>query len=150
MTQQLALLTIPAPPKPKPQLGTDFLAQVRQESQLFLLAVNYVNDTRYKRLKDAPTKALQSARAFLTPVRDEATPLVAASAPAAPCKPYRQASEISRRRRRVTLMLNRVRQKEPLFFFERVQAKIIDNPEYYGACILESEGICSVNPGQRL
>ena len=149
MTTQLTLLKPPNLPEPKPQLAPELIARIRQDSEAFLLAVNYVNDTRYRRLTDVPTEAMQAARAFLTPVQDEATP-PAAPAPVAPCKPYRRTSEVSRCRRRITLLFKRVRQQEPLFFFERIQEKTADNPEYYGVCIIESEGICAVNPGQRL
>lgn len=149
---QLKLFKQPAPvsPQQKSRLAPELLAKMRQEGQTFLLAVNYVNDSRYQRLVDASTEAMKAARAFLTPKRKEAALTIAAATPSKPCKPYRRTSEISRRRRRVTMLLKRIRQKEPLFFFERVQEKIVSNPEYYGACILESERVCSVNPGQRL
>lgn len=44
----------------------------------------------------------------------------------------------------------RILRKTPLFFFEQIQEKLVENPEYYGICILESEEICNINPGQRL
>lgn len=147
---QLTLLKPVTPPQPSSGLNPDLLAKMRQGSEIFLLAVNYVNDTQYRRLTDAPTEALKVARAFITPVRSEVTESVAVSVPTQLYKPYRRTSEISRCRRRITLMLNRVRKQEPLFFFERVQSKLINNPEYYGVCVLSSDGICSINPGQRL
>ncbi|NJM99735.1 MAG: hypothetical protein HC800_23660 [Phormidesmis sp. RL_2_1] len=47
-------------------------------------------------------------------------------------------------------MRARILQKTPLFFFEEYQAKLVENPEYYGVCVVVQEGICNVNPGQRL
>lgn len=150
---QLAFFKQPAPAQTQqePRLSPELLAKIRRSSEEFLLAVNYVNDVKYERLLDVPTEAMKAARAFISPKRYENKLMtVAAASPVLTYKPYRRTSEVSRRRRRVTLLLNRIRKQEPLFFFERVQAKLVSNPEYYGVCVLGSDGICSINPSQRL
>jgi hypothetical protein len=60
----------------------------------------------------------------------------------------RQRSLLTKQRTRLTRLRTRILRQAPLFFFEQLQEKLAENPEYYGVCIIE--GICRINPRQRL
>lgn len=137
-------------PVSKTNISGALLESIRRESLTFLIAVNYVNDSMYSSLRDVPTAAMKITRDFLSPrtepeqQADDARPLSKS------VKLLKPVAEVTKQRRRTTLMLKRIVKKEPLFFFARVQSKLIENPEYYGVCILPTEKSCAVNPGQRL
>ena len=150
---QLSLLKEPTkaqPPVCKTKISGGLLESIRRESLTFLIAVNYVNDSMYSRLRDVPTAAMKSTRDFLSPCIESEKQADDTRTKSKSVKLLKPAAEVTKQRRRTTLMLKRIVKKEPLFFFASVQSKLTKNPEYYGVCILPTEKCCAVNPGQRL
>ena len=113
----------------------------------FQAAIRYATGIYYPRIADAPTTAFIAARKVLSPGFFEQRP-VPAPQPGAPEKPYRQRSLLTNQRTRLTRLRTRILRQAPLFFFEQYQAKLAENPEYYGVCIVN--GVCNINPSQRL
>ena len=118
-----------------------------EDNTTFQAAIRYATGTYYSRIADAPTSAFIAARQVLSPGFFERQP-IPIKQPSTPEKPYRQRSLLTKQRTRLTRLRTRILSKTPLFFFEQYQAKLVENPEYYGVCIIE--GICNINPGQRL
>ena len=118
-----------------------------ENNTTFQAAIRYATGIYYPRIADAPTSAFIAARKVLSPGFPERRS-VPAPQPSAPEKPYRQRSLLTKQRTRLTRLRTRILRQAPLFFFEQYQAKLIENPEYYGICVLDD--ICNINPGQRL
>lgn len=118
-----------------------------EDNTTFQAAIRYATGLYYPRIADAPTSAFIAARGVLSPGFFERQPAPAQRS-STPEKPYRQRSLLTKQRTRLTRLRTRILRKTPLFFFEEYQEKLAENPEYYGICIIE--GICNVNPGQRL
>ncbi|NJM99928.1 MAG: hypothetical protein HC800_24810 [Phormidesmis sp. RL_2_1] len=118
-----------------------------EDTITFEAAIRYATGIYYPRIADAPTSAFIAARKVLSSGFYEPRSLPA-ERPSAPEKPYRQRSLLTKQRTRLSRLRSRILHQAPLFFFEHYQAKVAENPEYYGVCIIE--GICRVNPGQRL
>lgn len=116
------------------------------------MQMNYVNDTRYRRLAEAPISALKATREFLTPSFYAAAPdpMAAPLLPLNQVKLYKTKSQVTKQRSRCTKTINKLKKGLPMFWIEETQSKLLTNPEYYGICILPSERVCSINPGQRL
>lgn len=120
-----------------------------EDTTTFQAAIRYATGIYYPRIADAPTSAFIAARQVLLPGFFERQPLPIQQL-SSPEKPYRQQSLLTKQRTRLTRLRTRILYKTPLFFFEEYQQKLIENPEYYGVCILAQEGACNINPGQRL
>lgn len=118
-----------------------------EDNKTFQAAIRYATDIYYPRIADAPTSAFIAARSILSPGFFERA-IVQKQPPSIPEKPYRQRSQLTKQRTRLARLRTRILRKTPLFFFEELQQKIAENPEYYGVCIIE--GVCRMNPGQRL
>lgn len=118
-----------------------------EDTITFQAAIRYATGIYYPRIADASTSAFIAARKILSSGFYEPRS-VPAERPSAPEKPYRQRSLLTKQRTRLTRLRTRILHQTPLFFFEQYQAKVAENPEYYGVCIIE--GICRINPGQRL
>lgn len=118
-----------------------------EDTTTFQAAIRYATGIYYLRIADAPTTAFIAARKVLSPgfLEQRSVP---APQPGAPEKPYRQQSLTTKQRTRLTRLRTRILRQAPLFFFEQYQAKLVENPEYYGVCIIDS--VCNINPGQRL
>ena len=119
-----------------------------EDTTTFQAAIRYATGIYYPRIADAPTSAFIAARKVLSPGFFEQPSVPAQLRHSAPEKPYRQQSLLTKQRTRLTRLRSRILRSTPLFFFEQYQAKLTENPEYYGVCIIE--GICNINPGQRL
>ena len=120
-----------------------------EDNPTFQAAIRYATGIYYPRIADAPTSAFIAARKVLSPGFFERQP-IPLKPPSTPEKPYRQRSLLTKQRTRLTRLRTRILSKTPLFFFEQYQAKLVENPEYYGVCIVTHEGACNINPGQRL
>lgn len=120
-----------------------------EDNKTFQAAIRYATGIYYHRIADAPTSAFVAARRILSPGFLERA-VLQEQLPSIPEKPYRQRSQLTKQRTRLTRLRTRILCKTPLFFFEEFQQKVAKNPEYYGVCIIDSEGVCSINPGQRL
>lgn len=120
-----------------------------EDNKTFQAAIRYSTDVYYQRIADAPTSAFIAARRVLSPGFFEQA-VFKEQLPIASEKPYRQRSPLTKQRTRLTRLRTRVLSNTPLFFFDELQQKVAENPEYYGVCIISSEGVCSINPGQRL
>ena len=120
-----------------------------EDNPTFQSAIRYATGIYYPRIADAPTSAFIAARQVLSPGFFERQP-IPIKPPSTPEKPYRQRSLLTKQRTRLTRLRTRILSKTPLFFFEQYQAKLVENPEYYGVCIVAHEGTCHINPGQRL
>ena len=118
-----------------------------EDNTTFQAAIRYATGIYYPHIADAPTSAFIAARKVLSPGFSEQRAVLAPQ-PSAPEKPYRQRSPLTKQRTRLTRLRTRILRQAPLFFFEQYQAKIAENPEYYGVCIID--GVCNINPGQRL
>ena len=119
-----------------------------EDNNTFRAAIRYATGTYYACLADAPTCAFIAARKVLTPsfYEQQQQPIRRQSNQSQ--KPYRQRSELTKQRLRLTRLRTRILRKTPLLFCEEYQEKVAENPEYYGVCILDD--ICRINPGQRL
>ena len=119
-----------------------------EDNNIFQAAIRYATGIYYPHIADAPTSAFIAARKVLSPGFFD-QPLAQTRSPAsAPEPPYRQQPLLTKQRTRLTRLRTRILRKTPLFFFEQIQAKLAENPEYYGVCIIDD--ICQINPGQRL
>ena len=114
----------------------------------FQAAIHYTTGIYYPRIADAPTSAFIAARKILSPEFYQQQPVSEHLRSSEPQKPYRQRSLLTKQRTRLTRLRARILRQAPLFFFEQYQAKLVENPEYYGICVLDD--ICNINPGQRL
>ena len=121
-----------------------------ENNRTFQVAIRYATGLYFPRIADAPTPAFIAARKVLSPGFLEKPPALTRLQSTEPQKPYKQRSLLTKQRTRATRLKMRILRKTPLFFFEQYQQAIVENPEYYGVCVLESEGVCCINPGQRL
>ena len=126
----------------------DLFARLRKEAADFLAAINYVNETRYTDIIHASTAEMMAARNFIGWSRVVKRQILTKMPHE--LKLIKPRSEITKQRGRCTKMLNRLRTKSPLFWLDEAQEKLLTNPEYYGICVLPSEAVCTVKPGQRL
>ncbi|CAN5656344.1 hypothetical protein BH23CYA1_BH23CYA1_16710 [soil metagenome] len=120
-----------------------------EDNTTFQAAIRYATGLYYPRIADAPTSAFIAARKVLSPGFFKQRP-VPAQRPSAPEQPYRQRPLLTKQRTRLTRLRTRILRQAPLFFFEQYQEKLVENPEYYGVCIVAHEGACNINSGQRL
>ena len=116
-----------------------------EDNNIFQAAIRYATGIYYPRIAGAPTSVFIAARKILSPGFFEQPPAQTRSPASAPEPPYRQQPLLTKQR---TRLRTRILRKTPLFFFEQTQAKLAENPEYYGICIIDD--VCQINPGQRL
>jgi hypothetical protein len=118
-----------------------------EDNTTFQAAIRHAIGLHYPCLADAPTSAFIVARKLLSPGFHKQRSALAQRSSASE-KPYRKRSQFTKQRTRLTRVRTRILRQALLFFFEQFQEKLAENPEYYGVCIIE--GICRINPGQRL
>ena len=127
---------------------TIYRGAVVEDNTTFQAAIRYATGVYYPRIADAPTAAFVAARKVLSPGFFERPLVPQRQRPTVPEKPYRRRSLLTRQRTRLTRLKSRLLKQLPLFFFEVYQQKIVENPEYYGVCVIDD--VCCINPGQRL
>lgn len=120
-----------------------------EDNPTFQAAIRHATGVYYPRIAAAPTSAFIAARQILSPGFFKQRP-VPAPQYTTPEKLYRQQSQLTKQRTRLTRLRTRILRKTPLFFYEEYQQKLVENPEYYGVCIIVQAGTCNINPGQRL
>lgn len=119
-----------------------------EDNATFQVAIRYATGIFYPRIADASTSAFVTARKIPTLSFFEEQLSPAQLRQSEPQKPYKQKPLLTRQRTRLIRLKTHILRKTPLFFFEQYQQKIIENPEYYGVCIIDK--LFNINPGQRL
>lgn len=114
----------------------------------FQLSSRHATGVCYLRVADAPTFTFITIHKILSSGFFDRQPDLERLRHGEPQKPYRQKSLLTKQCTRLTQLRTRILAKIYLLFFEQYQQKLVENPEYYGTCIINE--LCTINPRQRL
>ena len=136
--------------QPRPLLRTtaqetsfqNLLNTLRAETQQILEVAISLSGESFTSLVDVPTPLL---KVFGKPSVDSLPTAISGKTRA-----YRSWSLKAKYGLRCKRLMARVRKRTTLWFFEELQAQVLNNPEYFGVCPLPSETICHCDPEQRL
>ena len=142
--------------QPRPLLRTpaqeasfqNLLAILRAETQQILDAAITLSGQSFSSLVEVPTPLLASAREMVFGKTSTTSPsIVLTPRKTREYRPWALKAKYGLRCRR---LMERVRKRTSLWFFEELQTQVLTNPEYFGVCPLPSETVCHCNPGKRL